>query len=185
MNLILNGYQVECGEDVIISAGIGTRSGYFGLNHVNLNTHIHNTYRFDIVTFCPHAHCTHSETQMHLDGRWRHPTLPLFQLCAVKKQPEGAVVVTAAIDCHPVPDTVFHLLTSQCSVDPEQDDGQLSAHRSFFAQHPDGLITELVDLPVNLTPGIYILMTCIIPIIDSDSHPTHLRLFTIKSIKKL
>ncbi len=56
---------------------------------------------------------------------------------------------------------VYHLLVDLPSVDREQDDGKLLAHRAFW-QYPDAVreeatITELVYVPNEVTDGLYLL----------------------------
>lgn len=172
--------ETEDDQGIVVSHGIGGCGGYFGLGHYKLDHTDHKAYCYDKVEFCAHAHCTHSETAMHINvPGYIEPKVPLFQICAVK-QDSDLPNVTATIDgsCK----HARHMITTMCSVDAECDGGALRNHRDFFETHPEGLITELATIPSHVKPGLYLLLTTVIPIIGSDAHPTHLLLFRIKSI---
>lgn len=172
-------YETEEDKGVCISNGIGECANHFGMKTAVYETHIHpqRRYKYDTITFCPHAHCTHTETVNHVDpdAEYCPPRVPLFQLCAVKSTHPLA---TACIDSFNP--NCRHWLTTRASVDPEQDQGELTNHRLHFETHKDGVITELVRLPMDVEPGLYILLTTIVECFSSDSHPTNLRLFKIK-----
>jgi len=69
---------------------------------------------------------------------------------------------------------VYHLITDLPSVDPESDEGRLSAHRLFLSNEDSSIIrtiTELVFIPDTLKDGLYILNLQLAPI-PGDAVPS-------------
>lgn len=182
MIITIDGVQYKTADDegICISTGIAqSNTTHFGIPPVERQTHVHpdNWYQYDHITFCAHAHCTHTETVNHVvvGSEYTRPSVPLFQLCAVAIPDPRA---TACLDTYSP--NCRHWLTSRPSVDGVDDGGILANHRRHFDTHPLGVITELAAVPPSLPPGLYILMTAIVECPGSDSHPTHLRLFPIQ-----
>jgi kynurenine formamidase len=78
---------------------------------------------------------------------------------------------------------ILHLLTDLPSVDPEQDEGRLSAHKAFW-QYPDNTrlnatITELIYVPNEIKDGEYLLNIQIAPF-ENDASPSKPILYSIK-----
>ena len=175
------GKQVKVKDNpVCISYPLGgVPESYFGIGEVCKTTKKHERYRYDIIdNFCPHVHCTHSETANHLTSAsdYIKPEVPLFQLCGVKlnmSRPD----ITAVIDGENPYSS--HVLTSQVSYDP-LNSKSLTRHHDFFTKHPRGVITELVKLPNDCPAGVYVLQTVILEIPQSDAHPTVLYLYEIE-----
>lgn len=70
---------------------------------------------------------------------------------------------------------IEHLLTDLPSVDPEQDGGNLLAHKSFWYKNQipqtQKTITELIYVPDSVSEGLYLLQLGIISL-ESDASPS-------------
>ncbi|MCB0733737.1 MAG: cyclase family protein [Flavobacteriales bacterium] len=81
-----------------------------------------------------------------------------------------------------VENDVQHLLTDLPSVDPEEDDGLLSAHKTFWnypsSPRMNATISEMVFVPDEVTDGAYMLTIQIAPF-HSDASPSRPLLFPI------
>ena len=80
---------------------------------------------------------------------------------------------------------VHHLLIDLPSVDREEDDGKLLAHKAFW-QYPslvrkNATITELIYVPNKIKDGLFMLMIGIAPF-DLDATPSKPLLFKLKAI---
>ncbi len=78
---------------------------------------------------------------------------------------------------------VQHLLIDLPSVDREEDDGKLLAHKAFW-QYPslvrkNATITELIYVPNKIKDGLFLLMIGIAPF-DLDATPSKPQLYTLK-----
>jgi len=78
---------------------------------------------------------------------------------------------------------IKHLLVDVPSVDPESDDGKLSAHRAFwnYPAQPriDATITEMIFADDKIIDGIYLLNLQIAPI-ESDASPSKPVLYELR-----
>ena len=82
---------------------------------------------------------------------------------------------------------VQHLLIDLPSVDREEDDGKLLAHKAFW-QYPslvrkNATITELIYVPNKIKDGLFLLAIGIAPF-DLDASPSKPQLYKLKAIKK-
>lgn len=82
---------------------------------------------------------------------------------------------------------IEHLLVDLPSVDPEQDGGQLHAHRSFW-QYPErprkhATITELIYVPNEVADGFYALQI-MLPFWTNDAVPSTPLLFRLKQFEQ-
>ena len=79
---------------------------------------------------------------------------------------------------------VQHLLTNLPSVDPEEDDGALAAHKAFwhYPQKPDptATITELLFAPAELKRGWYLLNLQVAPL-HGDASPSRPVIYPLES----
>ena len=77
---------------------------------------------------------------------------------------------------------IEHLLIDLPSVDPEEDEGQLQAHKAFwnYPEHPctHSTITELIYIPHDVEDGLYFLNLQIAPI-EMDAAPSNPILYKI------
>jgi kynurenine formamidase len=81
---------------------------------------------------------------------------------------------------------VMHLLVDLPSVDPEEDEGQLIAHKTFW-NYPNQLdsqktITELIYVPDQALDGHYMLNLNPAPI-ESDASPSRPIIYPLKALK--
>lgn len=78
---------------------------------------------------------------------------------------------------------VKHLLIDLPSVDPEEDEGKLSAHHAFwnYPENPrlDATITEMVFVPQSVPDGTY-LLNIQIASLETDASPSKPVLYTIQ-----
>jgi arylformamidase len=78
---------------------------------------------------------------------------------------------------------VKHLLIDLPSVDPEEDEGKLSAHHAFwnYPENPrlDATITEMVFVPNSIPDGTY-LLNIQIASLETDASPSKPVLYTIQ-----
>ena len=77
---------------------------------------------------------------------------------------------------------ISHLLTDQPSVDPEEDDGKILAHKRFW-EYPETenrtrTITELIYVPDELADGLYLLDIQIAPF-PMDAAPSRPMVFAL------
>ena len=82
---------------------------------------------------------------------------------------------------------VQHLLIDLPSVDREEDDGKLLAHKAFW-QYPslvrkNATITELIYVPNKIKDGLFLLTIGIAPF-NLDASPSKPQLYKLKAIKK-
>ena len=82
---------------------------------------------------------------------------------------------------------VEHLLIDLPSVDREEDDGKLLAHKAFW-QYPslvrkNATITELIYVPNKIKDGLFLLAIGIAPF-NLDASPSKPQLYKLKAIKK-
>jgi kynurenine formamidase len=79
---------------------------------------------------------------------------------------------------------VLHLLVDLPSVDPEEDEGALAAHKLFWGwpatPRPDRTITELIYVPDDIADGLYILEFGAAAF-DGDAAPSRPRVYPILS----
>lgn len=80
---------------------------------------------------------------------------------------------------------IKHLLVDLPSVDREEDDGKLAAHRAFW-EYPDNprlaaTISELVYVPDEIADGVY-LLNLQIPPFELDAAPSRPVLFHLQSV---
>lgn len=77
---------------------------------------------------------------------------------------------------------IRHLLIDLPSVDPEEDEGKLSAHHAFwnYPENPrlDATITEMVFVPASVTDGTY-LLNIQIASLETDASPSKPVLYSI------
>ena len=83
--------------------------------------------------------------------------------------------------------SINHLLVDLPSIDKENDEGELSAHKSFW-QFPDNIrhgstITELIYVPNNIADGKYLLNLQFVPF-ENDASPSRPILFKLEKTEK-
>lgn len=78
---------------------------------------------------------------------------------------------------------VDHLLTDLPSVDPEIDEGRLSAHKAFFgpesSPRENATITEMLVIPENFEEGLYLIDIQILNI-EMDASPSRVMVYPLK-----
>ena len=78
---------------------------------------------------------------------------------------------------------VRHLLTDLPSVDKEQDDGKLEAHKVFWRDHPFATITELIYVDDSIIDGLYLLNLQVLNI-ELDASPSRPILYELMGINE-
>lgn len=196
---VLEGGPVNCEGWSIYPHGNGTHTETIG--HIASEPNYLSERQFgglflcDLVTLSPAStHPTPLILLSEIEAKLTKPWAPALAIRADliiddRKQWSGMnpAAIEPALTLEASRQGVIHLLTNLPSIDPEEDEGRLTAHRAFWnypvLPRKNACITEMVCFPETLADGRYLVQIAV-PAVETDAAPSRVTFYELTPINR-
>lgn len=191
---VAQGGSVNCENLTINAHGNGTHTecvGHISLEKITINSVLTQFVSVaQIISITPQHNCIEREQVQHILQNDIESliirTLPNeTDKCAKNYSGNNPAYLSPTLCKWLAEKNIKHLLVDLPSVDPEHDEGKLSAHHAFW-QYPsntrlNATITEMIFVPTHITDGIY-LLNLQIASLETDASPSKPILYALHKL---